>query len=225
MVLCAAKPASHIAGNPSCGGLFGMAFARWSYAPTGRRDRGFIERSPMALCPNGAQGIAGSMNEAQWFYAPTGRKGIAQGKAKRRPGIRYQTIFASPERAELAVRKSMRTCFALSGLWQIGSSAYPGRSRTTQGGASLYPGLSHYAPLGRRSVYGSVLSAYCRRSKLWWVIRDGVCPMALCPNGRRDRGFIQRNPMVVCPNGAQGDSPGQSEAPPWDSVCPKQPKP
>ena len=25
-------------------------------------------------------------------------------------------------------------------------------------------------------------------------------------------------PMVFCPNGAQGDSPGQSEAPPWDSV-------
>ena len=86
---------------------------------------------------------------AQWLYAPTGRKGIAQGKAKRRPGIRYATIFASPERAEPAVRQSMRTCFALSGLWRIGAAAYPGRSRTTQGGASLYPGLSHYAPLGR----------------------------------------------------------------------------
>ena len=24
--------------------------------------------------------------------------------------------------------------------------------------------------------------------------------------------------MVFCPNGAQGDIPGQSEAPPWDSV-------
>ncbi len=54
---------------------------------------------PMVLCPNGAQGIAGSLNEARWFYAPTGRKGIAQGKAKRRPGIRYEIIFASPERA------------------------------------------------------------------------------------------------------------------------------
>ena|GEM_PF-6089542 len=28
----------------------------------------------------------------------------------------------------------------------------------------------------------------------------------------RDRWFIERNPMVLCPNGAQGDSPGQSEA-------------
>jgi hypothetical protein len=28
----------------------------------------------------------------------------------------------------------------------------------------------------------------------------------------RDRGFIERSPMVLCPNGAQGDSPGQSEA-------------
>ena len=36
----------------------------------------------------------------RWFYAPTGRKGIAQGKAKRRPGIRYATKVASPERAE-----------------------------------------------------------------------------------------------------------------------------
>jgi hypothetical protein len=106
-------------------------------------------RLPDGLMPQRGGGIAGSMNEARWSYAPTGRKGIAQGKAKRRPGIRYATIFASPERAELAVRKSMRTCFALSGLWRIGAAAYPGRSRTTQGGASLYPGLSHYAPLGR----------------------------------------------------------------------------
>jgi hypothetical protein len=37
---------------------------------------------------------------ARWFYAPTGRKGIAQGKAKRRPGIRYASKVASPERAE-----------------------------------------------------------------------------------------------------------------------------
>jgi hypothetical protein len=103
----------------------------------------------MAFCTNEIGGIDGSLNEAKWFYAPTGRKEIAQGKAKRRPGIRYETIFASPERAEPAARKSMRLCFALSGLWRIGSSAYPGRSRTTQGGASLYPGLSHYAPLGR----------------------------------------------------------------------------
>ena len=27
---------------------------------------------------------------ARWFYAPTGRKVIAQGKAKRRPGIRVR---------------------------------------------------------------------------------------------------------------------------------------
>jgi hypothetical protein len=74
MVLCVAKPASHIAGDPSCGGLFGMAFARWFYASTGRRDRGFTERN-------------------RWFYAPTGRKGIAQGKAKRRPGIRGRHNF------------------------------------------------------------------------------------------------------------------------------------
>ena len=53
-----------IAGDPSCGGLFGMAFARLSYAPTGRRDRWFIERNPMVLCPNGAQGDSPGQSEA-----------------------------------------------------------------------------------------------------------------------------------------------------------------
>ena len=66
----------------------------------------------------------GSLNEAQWFYAPTGRKGIAQGKAKRRPGIRCARNNPSPERAIPAVRQSMCTCSALSGLWRIGASAY-----------------------------------------------------------------------------------------------------
>jgi hypothetical protein len=37
---------------------------------------------------------------ARWLYAPTGRKVIAQGKAKRRPGIQCELIFASPERAK-----------------------------------------------------------------------------------------------------------------------------
>ena len=100
-------------------------------------------RLPDCLMPQLGGGIAGSLNEARWFYAPTGRKGIAQGKAKRCPGIRYVRNNPSPKRAEPAVRKSMRKCFALSGLRRIGASAYPGRSRTTQGGASLYPGLSH----------------------------------------------------------------------------------
>ena len=90
----------------------------------------------MAFCPNQMGENDGSLNEAQWLYAPTGRKGIAQGKAKRRPGIRYETIFASPERAEPTARKSMRTCFALSGLWRIGAAAYPARWRTTQGGGA-----------------------------------------------------------------------------------------
>jgi hypothetical protein len=70
MVLCAAKHASHIAGDPSCGGLFGIAFARWSYAPTGRRDRGFIERNPMVLCPNGAQGDSPGQSEATPWDSP-----------------------------------------------------------------------------------------------------------------------------------------------------------
>jgi hypothetical protein len=65
-------------------------------------------RLPDGFMPQRGCGIAGSFNEAQWLYAPTGRKGIAQGKAKRRPGIRYAIIFASPERAEPAARKKTR---------------------------------------------------------------------------------------------------------------------
>ena len=36
----------------------------------------------------------------QRHEAPTGRKVIAQGKAKRRPGVRQEIMIASPERAE-----------------------------------------------------------------------------------------------------------------------------
>ena len=57
-------------------------------------------RLPDGPMPQRGGGIAGSLNEARWFYAPTGRKGIAQRKAKRRPGIRYAKIFASPVRAK-----------------------------------------------------------------------------------------------------------------------------
>ena len=57
-------------------------------------------RLPDGPMPQRGGGIAGSLNEARLSYAPTGRKVIAQGKAKRRPGIRYETIFASPERAK-----------------------------------------------------------------------------------------------------------------------------
>jgi len=133
---------------------------------------------------------------------------ISQGKAKSRPGIRYAIIFASPERAKPAVRQSTRACFALSGLWRIGASAYLGRSRTTQGGASLYPGLSHYAPLGRTIRLQIGVDCTLQAIQLWWVIQDGVCPWLYAPTGQRDRGFIERSPMVLCPNGAQGDSPG-----------------
>ena len=120
---------------------------------------------PMVLCPNGAAGsrvhstkpngfmpqrgagIDGSFNEARWFYAPTGRKVIAQGKAKRRPGIRYAIIFAL-ERAELAVRQSMRTCFALSGLWRIGASAYLGRIAYDPGWRCALPWAISLSPVG-----------------------------------------------------------------------------
>jgi hypothetical protein len=176
--------------------------------------------------PQRGGGIAGSLNEAQWLLAPTGRKVIAQGKAKRRPGIRCVLNSPSPERAKPAVRQSMRTCSALSGLWRIGAAAYLGRSRTTQGGASLYPGLSHFAPLGRtirlRIGFDCTLQAIqVMVDYSGWRLHDGFMPQ----RGARDCGFIERSPIVLCPNGAKGDSPGQSEAPPWDPVCPKKPKP
>ena len=80
--------------------------------------------------------------DAQRYEAPTGRKGIAQGKAKRRPGFRDVINIASPEREEPAVRKSCDDVSPFQGFGELGR-------RTTQGGAALYPGLSHYAPLGR----------------------------------------------------------------------------
>jgi hypothetical protein len=92
--------------------------------------------------PQRGGGIDSSLNEALWFFAPTGRKGIAQGKAKRRPGFRDVINIASPERAEPAVRKSCDDISPFQGFGELGW-------RTTQGGAALYPGLSHYAPLGR----------------------------------------------------------------------------
>ena len=61
-------------------------------------------RLPDGFMPQRDGRIAGLLNEARLSYAPTGRKGIAQGKAKRRPGIRHATIFASPERAEQTTR-------------------------------------------------------------------------------------------------------------------------
>jgi len=33
------------------------------------------------------------------------------------------------------------------------------------------------------ALRGKARVTHSRRSKLWWVIRDGVCPMVLCPNG------------------------------------------
>ena len=47
---------------------------------------------------------------ARWFYAPTGRKGIAQGKAKRRPGIRCARNNPSPERAERSHGETNSRC-------------------------------------------------------------------------------------------------------------------
>jgi len=54
----------------------------------------------MAFCTNYNRPYFRGVGDAQWYEAPTGRKGIAQGKAKRRPGIRDETICASPERAK-----------------------------------------------------------------------------------------------------------------------------
>jgi hypothetical protein len=175
--------------------------------------------------PQRGGGIAGSMNEARWSYAPTGRKGIAQGKAKRRPGIGVpETTQALKGRN----RRPVNQCAHVSPFQGFGEL---GRRRTQRDG--VRPRVALRSTLGYlikprwggRSGYGSVLSAYCRRCRLWWVIRDGVCPMVLCPNGRRDRGFIERSSMVLCPNGAQGDSPGQSEAPPWDRCARNNPSP
>ena len=104
---------------------------------------------PDGLMPQRGGGIAGSFNEARWLYAPTGRRVIAQGKAKRRPGIRYARNNPIPERAEPRCVNQCAHVSPFQGFGELGLRRTQGRSRTTQGGASLYPGLSHYAPLGR----------------------------------------------------------------------------
>ena len=105
-------------------------------------------RLPDDLMPQRGAGIDGSLNEARWFYAPTGRKGIAQGKAKRRPGIRCARNNPSPERAEPAVRQSMRTCSALSGLWRIGAAAYPRAIAYDPGWRCALPWAISLCPFG-----------------------------------------------------------------------------
>ena len=128
----------HSAGDPRCVGLFGIAFARWSYAPTGRRERWVNERSPMVLCPKRGGGIAGSLNKARWFYAPTGRKGIAQGKAKRRPGIGFlETTQALKGRN----RRRVNQCAHVSPFQGFGEL---GRRRTQRDG--VRPRVMAYDP-------------------------------------------------------------------------------
>jgi hypothetical protein len=79
---------------------------------------------------------------------------IAQGKAKRRPGIGVpETTQALKGRN----RRRVNQCAHVSpfqGFGELGRRTQrdgerPRVALRTQGGASLYPGLSHYAPLGR----------------------------------------------------------------------------
>ena len=91
----------------------------------------------MAFCPNEMDEIDGSLNETRWFYAPTGRKVIAQGKAKRRPGIRVPETTQALKGRNDPTEKPMRDVHTMA--------AHRRRHhiQRTQGGASLYPGLSH----------------------------------------------------------------------------------
>jgi hypothetical protein len=75
---------------------------------------------------------------------------------------------------------------------------YPTKSQTkTLGTVPAFS--SHYAPLGR--TIRLRISVDCTMQAIQVVL--GYSGWRLL--------------MVLCPNGAQGDSPGQSEAPPWDS--------
>jgi len=93
--------------------------------------------------PRGSTSVPGAKYDARWLYAPTGRKGIAQGKAKRRPGFGTQQKSLALKGRNEPTGKPMR---------DVPIAAAHRRRRhiqRTQGGAALYPGLSHYAPLGR----------------------------------------------------------------------------
>ena len=104
-------------------------------------------------------GIDGSLNEAQWFYAPTGRKGIAQGKAKRRPGIGVpETTQALKGRN----RRRVNQCAHVSPFQGLGEL---GRRLTQVAGAPRVALRSTLGYLimprwGERSGYRSVLIAH-----------------------------------------------------------------
>ncbi len=59
--------------------------------------------------------------EIQCFYAPTGRKVIAQGKAKRRPGLGASKRIPALKGRNPSAWKPSHRCFALCGLGRIGS--------------------------------------------------------------------------------------------------------
>ena len=98
------------------------------------------------ILPLWGVGIDGSLNEARWSFAPTGRKGIAQGKAKRRPGIRYASIIASPERAEPAAHKSTHM-FRPFRAWANWGDGEP-RSPVSPGWRCALPWAISLCPVG-----------------------------------------------------------------------------
>ena len=103
------------------------------------------------ILPLWGVGIDGSLNEARWSFAPTGRKGIAQGKAKRRPGIRYASIIASPERAEPAAHKSTHM-FRPFRAWANWGDGVP-RSPVYPGWRCALPWAISFCPFG---AWGSI---------------------------------------------------------------------
>jgi len=110
----------------------------------------------------------------------------------------------------------MRICFALSGLWRIGASAYPGRWRTTQGGAShpgwrfALPWLSHYAPLGRtirlRIGFDCTLQAIqVVVDYSGWHLPDGPMPQ----RGGGIAGSLNEAQWFYAPTGRKGIAQGK----------------
>ena len=73
---------------------------------------------------------------------------IAQGKAKRRPGI---GVLETTQALKGRNRRRVNRCAPVSPFQGFGELGRRGTqvAGVPQGGALLYPGLSHYAPLGR----------------------------------------------------------------------------
>jgi len=129
----------------------------------------------------GSTSVSGTRYDARWLYAPTGRKGIAQGKAKRRPGFgtqqkslalkgrnrrtsRCQAPGAEPGRM-LANRRPKSVPGTRCGARSMLANGPPNRCQAP--GAAPGQMLANRWPRAAKSVPGTRRGAGADASKQW----------------------------------------------------------